>query len=128
MLRRLPTQIVFDHMGALPLPAGLAHPAYAVIRSLLDKGQAWVKVSGAYLHSRSGPPNYADVIPIAQAFVKAAPERLVWGSDWPHSRPSIKPDTALLFDLLDEWAPLEATRNQILVANPEALYGFAHEQ
>jgi D-galactarolactone isomerase len=57
--------------------------------------------------------------------VKAAPERLVWGSDWPHPTPTVKPDDALLFDLLSEWAPEAATRNRILVANPEALYGFA---
>jgi predicted TIM-barrel fold metal-dependent hydrolase len=60
-----------------------------------------------------------------RTFVKAAPERLVWGSDWPHPGvTTIKPDDALLFDLLAEWAPNEATRNRILVTNPEALYGF----
>ena len=124
MLRRLPTQIVFDHMGQLPLPAGLEHPAYGVIRSLVDKGRAWVKISGAYLNTKIGPPTYADATTIAQAYVKAAPERLVWGSDWPHPSPPVKPDDAVLFDLLAAWAPEEATRNRILVANPEALYGF----
>ena len=87
MLRRLPTQIVFDHMGQFPLPAGLAHPAYGVIRSLVDTGRAWVKISGAYLNTQIGPPTYADATAIAQAYVKAAPERLVWGSDWPHPSP-----------------------------------------
>jgi predicted TIM-barrel fold metal-dependent hydrolase len=124
MLRRLPTPIVFDHMGQLPLPAGLAHPAYGVIRSLVDKGRAWVKISGAYLNTKIGPPTYADATTIAQAYVKAAPERLVWGSDWPHPSPPVKPDDAVLFDLLTAWAPDEATRNRILVANPQALYGF----
>ncbi len=124
MLRRLPTQIVFDHMGQLPLPAGLAHPAYGVIRSLVDKGRAWVKISGAYLNTRIGPPGYADATVIAQAYVKAAPERLVWGSDWPHPSPPVKPDDAVLFDLLAAWAPEEATRNRILVDNPQWLYGF----
>lgn len=125
MLRRLPTTIVFDHMGQLPLPSGLDHPAYGVIRSLVDKGRAWVKISGAYLNTKIGPPTYADATTIAQAYVKAAPERLVWGSDWPHPSPPVKPDDALLFDLLAAWAPDEATRNRILVANPEALYGFS---
>jgi predicted TIM-barrel fold metal-dependent hydrolase len=125
MLRRLPTPIVFDHMGQLPLPMGTAHPAYGVIRSLVDEGRAWVKISGAYLNTKIGPPTYADATAIAQAYVKAAPERLVWGSDWPHPTPTVKPDDALLFDLLGEWAPEAATRNRILVANPEALYGFA---
>ena len=124
LLRRLPTQIVFDHMGQLPLPAGLAHPAYGVIRSLVDKGRAWVKISGAYLNTRIGPPGYADATVIAQAYVKAAPERLVWGSDWPHPSPPVKPDDAVLFDLLAAWAPEEATRNRILVDNPQWLYGF----
>lgn len=124
MLRRLPAQIVFDHMGQFPLPAGLAHPAYGVIRSLVDRGRAWVKISGAYLNTRIGPPTYADATAIAQAYVKAAPERLVWGSDWPHPSPTVKPDDAVLFDLLSAWAPNETTRERILVANPEALYGF----
>lgn len=124
LLRRLPTQIVFDHMGQFPLPAGLAHPAYGVIRSLVDRGRAWVKISGAYLNSKIGPPTYADATAIAQAYVKAAPERLVWGTDWPHPSPPVKPDDAMLFDLLAAWAPEEATRNRILVANPEVLYGF----
>ncbi len=124
MLRRLPTPIVFDHMGQFPRPAGLAHPAYGVIRSLVDKGRAWVKISGAYLNSEAGPPTYSDVTAIAQAYISAAPERLVWGTDWPHPSPPVKPDDAVLFDLLAAWAPEEATRNRILVANPEALYGF----
>ena len=124
LLWRLPTQIVFDHMGKPPLPAGIAHPSHAVIRSLLDQRRAWVKISGAYMNTQLGPPSYADATAIAQTFVKAAPERLVWGSDWPHPGPKVHPDDAVLFDLLATWAPDEATRNRILVANPEALYGF----
>lgn len=125
MLRRLPTPIVFDHMGQPPLPAGTGHPSHGVIRGIVDKGRAWVKISGAYLNTKIGPPTYADATRLAQVFVKAAPERLVWGTDWPHPSPPVKPDTALLFDLLATWAPDEATRNRILVANPEALYGFS---
>ena len=72
------------------------------------------------------PPSYPEAATIARDFVKAAPERLVWGSDWPH--PSLsddhKPDDALLFDLLSVWAPSRAMRNRILVRNPETLYGF----
>jgi predicted TIM-barrel fold metal-dependent hydrolase len=125
LLRRLPTQIVFDHLGQLKPPAGTDHPAYGVIRSLVDKGRAWVKLSGAYSNTQIGPPTYADATKVAQAYVKAAPERLVWGSDWPHpSEAQHKPDDAVLFDLLAAWAPDEATRRRILVANPEALYGF----
>jgi predicted TIM-barrel fold metal-dependent hydrolase len=76
-------------------------------------------VYGAYLDT--GPPSYADVTKVAQAFVKAAPERMVWGSDRP-SAPQ-KPDDAVLLDLLFEWAPDEETRHRILVENPEARTG-----
>jgi predicted TIM-barrel fold metal-dependent hydrolase len=125
VLRRLPTQMVFDHLAHPPLPAGIEHSSHRTVRALIDQGRTWVKVSGAYSNSKIGPPAYPEATKIAQAFVKAAPERLVWGSDWPHpGLPDNKPDDALLFDLLAEWAPDEATRNRILVQNPEALYGF----
>jgi predicted TIM-barrel fold metal-dependent hydrolase len=96
------------------------------VRGLIDKGRTWVKLSGAYLNSTIGPPHYPEASKIAQAFVKAAPDRLVWGSDWPHpSEPNnSKPDDAVLFDLLSEWVADEVTRNRILVQNPESLYGF----
>jgi len=126
LLRRLPTPIVFDHLGQLKPPAGIDHPAYNIIRGLIDKGRTWVKLSGAYSNTLVGPPSYADATKVAQAYVRAAPERLVWGSDWPHpSEEQHKPDDAILFDLLAAWAPDEATRNRILVTNPEALYGFS---
>ncbi len=124
MLRRLPTQLVFDHLAHPPLPAGVDHASHGIVRDLVDKRRAWVKLSGAYSNSKVGAP-YPEATKIAQAFVKAAPERLVWGSDWPHPGVrDVKPDDALLFDLLTEWAPDDATRSRILVRNPEALYGF----
>ena len=95
-----------------------------MIRELLDRGRAWVKISGAYINTRVGPPSYADATKAAQAFVNTAPERLVWGSDWPHPTPADKPDDALLFDLLSVWAPDERARERILVSNPQTLYGF----
>jgi predicted TIM-barrel fold metal-dependent hydrolase len=128
LLRRLPTPIVIDHMGRLTPAAGLDHPAFGIIRGLIDKGRAWLKLAGAYLNTRIGPPGYPDATQIARAWVKAAPERLVWGSDWPHPSENNKPDDARLFDLLAEWAPDEATRNRILVTNPETLYGFNRMQ
>lgn len=124
LLRRLPTQIVFDHMGKPPIDQGVRHPSHAIILDLLDKRRAWVKISGAYMNTDAGPPTYADATRVAQAFVKAAPERVVWGSDWPHPTENEKPDDAVLFDLLSEWAPNEATRQRILVENPAKLYGF----
>jgi predicted TIM-barrel fold metal-dependent hydrolase len=77
------------------------------------------------MDTRSGHPTYADKTPVTQAYIKAAPERMVWGSDWPHPTEKDKPNDAVLFDLLAEWAPDEAMRQRILVTNPEALYGFA---
>ena len=124
ILRRLPTPIVFDHL-AHPGALGIDDHSHKIVRELIDRGRTWVKLSGAYSNSKVGPPAYPEATKIAQAFVKAAPERLVWGSDWPHPGvPNNKPDDSLLFDLMSEWAPDQATRNRILVQNPERLYGF----
>jgi D-galactarolactone isomerase len=123
MLDRLPCPIVFDHMGRLPPKPGPDHPAFPVIVDLVSKGRAWVKLAGAYLNTEQGPP-YADATRIAQAFVAQAPERLVWGSDWPHVTEKHKPDDAVLFDLLAMWAGSNGTRHRILVDNPATLYGF----
>ena len=125
LLKRLASPIVFDHMGHLPQPEGIGHPGFRIIRELIDKGRTWVKLSVTYDSSNDGPPGYADVNRVGQAYVRAAPERLVWGSNWPHPSEPAKPDDAMLFDLLAQWAPDEATRNRILVQNPETLYGFA---
>jgi predicted TIM-barrel fold metal-dependent hydrolase len=126
VLERLPTPVVFDHMGHLPEPAGAGHPAFRVIADLIERRGAWVKLTGAYILSRVGPPAYADRAALAKAYVKLAPERLVWGTDWPHptAKPAEKPDDAGLFDLLSEWAADEAVRDRILVDNPAKLYGF----
>jgi predicted TIM-barrel fold metal-dependent hydrolase len=122
---RLPSAIVFDHMGHVPQPIGLSHPVYGVVRRLVDKGRTWVKLSVTYDNTKDGPPGYADITAVAQAYIKAAPERMVWGSNWPHPNETTKPDDALVFDLMTQWAPDAATRNRILVQNPETLYGFA---
>jgi predicted TIM-barrel fold metal-dependent hydrolase len=120
MLARLPGTVVFDHLGRLS--GGVGDPAFAVIRRMLDRGNTWMKLSGAYMFDR--PPDYAAAAPIAQAYIAAAPERMIWGSDWPHPTEKEKPDDAVLFDLLSRWAPDEGTRQRILVDNPAALYGF----
>jgi predicted TIM-barrel fold metal-dependent hydrolase len=127
VLRRLPTPVVFDHMAHLPQPQGVNHPAFALAAALMEAGRGWVKLSGAYIDTRVGPPSYADVAPVAQAYVKLAPERCVWGSDWPHPtlKAHEKPDDAALVDLLAVWIPDQATRHRVLVENPAALYGFA---
>jgi predicted TIM-barrel fold metal-dependent hydrolase len=122
---RLPSGIVFDHMGHIPQPGGIAHPAFGVIQRLVDKGHTWVKLSVTYDNTKDGPPGYADITRVAQAYIKHAPERMVWGSNWPHPNETKKPDDAILFDLMGAWAPDEATRHRILVENPQNLYGFA---
>jgi predicted TIM-barrel fold metal-dependent hydrolase len=122
----VPTPIVFDHLASIPEPDPLTHRGFAAVRRLIDKGRTWVKLSGPYIHTTSGAPAYADRSKLARAYVKVAPERLVWGSDWPHPTEPAgkKPDDAGLFDLLAQWAPDEAIRNRILVDNPATLYGF----
>ncbi len=123
LLGRLPTPIVFDHMGNLPPARRANHPAFGVILRLVDKGNSWVKLSQS-LGNTDGPP-YADLVESGQAYVKAAPDRLVWGSNWPHPTDRNIPDDAVLVDLLLQWVPDERLRHRILVENPEALYGFA---
>ena len=80
---RMPSTIVFDHMGHMPQPTGIGHPAFTIIRRLVDKGRTWVKLSITYDSSTIGPPTYADVNKVGQAYVRAAPERMVWGSHSP---------------------------------------------
>jgi D-galactarolactone isomerase len=124
LLERLGCPIVIDHMGRISPQIGLRHPAFKVICRLMDTGRTWVKLAGAYLNTVSGPPAYADATAIARAFAEAAPERMLWGSDWPHVTEKHKPDDALLFDLLTAWFPDEKARKRVLVDNPAKLYGF----
>lgn len=126
ILNRVPCQVVFDHLGHIPEPEGVTSPVFGMISDMLHKGKGWVKLSGFYYETKVGPPTYADSVAVASGYVKEAPERLVWGSDWPHplQKADEKPDDALLLDLLTKAAPNEATRNRILVTNPSKLYGF----
>jgi D-galactarolactone isomerase len=125
LIERLAVPLVFDHLGRLPLPQGTAHPAFAIMRRRVDEGRGWVKLSGPYLDSLEGvSQDYRDVDPIARAWVDAAPDRLVWGSDWPHSTESSKPDDADLLAMLSRWADDDKVRKRILVDNPAQLYGF----
>ena len=123
---RVPCQIVFDHLAHIPEPEGVKAPVFAVVTELLHKGKGWVKLSGFYYDTKVGPPTYSDSVAVAQGYVKEAPERLVWGSDWPHplQKPEDKPDDALLLDLFAQVAPDEGIRNRIFVDNAAKLYGF----
>jgi D-galactarolactone isomerase len=125
VLLRVASPIVFDHLGRLAQPNALDDPGFKTISKLIDKGRTWVKLSGAYQDSKVGAPSYSDTVPVARAYVKAAPQRMVWATDWPHpTEKEKKPDDAVLFDLLAEWVPDAAVRTDILVQNPEVLYGF----
>jgi predicted TIM-barrel fold metal-dependent hydrolase len=124
ILERVQSPIVFDHLAHIPQPAGVNDPLYAKVLALIDKGRTWVKLSGAYADTKVGPPSYSDSSAVARAYAKAAPERCVWGSDWPHPTEKDKPDDALLFDLLTDWVPDEKARHRVLVENPAVVYGF----
>ena len=123
---RIPGKLVFDHLAHIPEPDGPNSALFTLMRRLLDKGNVWVKLSGAYADTKVGPPTYSDSTAVAKAYVRAAPQRLVWGSDWPHpTEPvDIKPDDAVLFDLLSEWVPDAPMRHRVLVENPAELYDF----
>ena len=122
----VPCSVVFDHLGHLPQPEGIKHPAFGVITALLKKGKGWVKLSGLYADTKLGPP-YKDSDAVARAYLSVAPAQLVWGSDWPHptEKADNKPDDALLFDLFMQEAREPALQKRILVTNPERLYGFS---
>jgi predicted TIM-barrel fold metal-dependent hydrolase len=125
MLKRLPTQIVFDHMSRLPQPLGLRHPAVKIVEYLLAQGRTWIKLSGAYLDSQVGEAGqFLDIDPVARHWIATAPQRLVWGSDWPHPTEANKPNDANMMDMLTRWTTDRSVIEQILVSNPAALYGF----
>jgi len=125
-LGRLGLPLVFDHIGHMAAGKGVRNAGFQTMLTLLREGRAWVKLSGAYRLSAEPRPPYRDVAPLVQAILETAPDRALWGSDWPH--PSISkptPDDGELLDLLADWAPDPTLRRRILRDNPAALYGFA---
>lgn len=124
-LAKLPSDFVIDHMGFIkPAEGGIEQPAFQALLRLLRGGRCWVKFSGAYRQTNEAPP-YASLLPFARTLVDARPDRLLWGSDWPHAVfKGTMPNTTDLFDLLGDWAPDENTRKRILVDNPAALFDF----
>jgi D-galactarolactone isomerase len=125
-LKRIQDDYVIDHVGKFLEPVPTDHTAFKSLLRLVERGNCYVKLSAAYETSKVDPPSYSDVGALAKALVKAAPERMLWASNWPHpSAPVDKyPSDAGLLDLLLEWAPDEAIRQKILVDNPARLYGF----
>jgi D-galactarolactone isomerase len=119
-----PGRIVIDHVGKFLEPVLPEDEAFRSLLRLLDSGRVWIKLSAPYETSKVGPPNYDDVGRLAKALVKAAPERMLWASNWPHPSVQQKPDDAALLDMLLDWVPDEKVRHRVLVDNPAELYGF----
>ena len=115
--------VVVDHMGRVPVRDGLDQTPFRLLLELVKRQNWWVKVSGAERISETGPP-FADAVPFAQRLIAAAPDRVLWGTDWPHPNVRWEPDEADLVDLLPSFADAAALQ-QVLVDNPARLYGFS---
>jgi predicted TIM-barrel fold metal-dependent hydrolase len=122
-LLALPVDFVIDHFGRVDAHEGLEQPAFQALLHLLDSGKGWVKLSAPYRIDLDGPP-YRKAAPFARELVKRFPERLVWGTDWPHPDVAVMPEDGDLLDALFECVPDEAVRHRILVDNPAKLYRF----
>lgn len=124
LLNGLPLPFVIDHMGRVTTAGGLDQAPFRQLLEFARRDNCWVKICGAERISSAGPP-FTDAVPFARALIAAAPDRILWGTDWPH--PNIKahmPNDGDLVDLIPHYAPDEALRKQILVDNPDRLYGF----
>jgi predicted TIM-barrel fold metal-dependent hydrolase len=124
-LLELGLDVVLDHFAAVPASGGTHQPAFQCLLRLLETGRFWVKLSGPMRCSVEDLP-YASVVPLARALVQHRPDRLLWGSDWPHVNMvgRAMPNDGDLVDLLESWVPDPAMRRKILVDHPRALYGF----
>lgn len=124
ILASLPVPIVIDHFGRIRASEGIAAPAFQSVLRLLRRENCHAKLIGPYFISERFP-TYDDIAPFARAMVEAAPDRVVWGTDWPHASAREKmQDDGDLADMLEDWVPDERIRHKVLVTNPERLYGF----
>jgi 2-pyrone-4,6-dicarboxylate lactonase len=124
LLRRIPLPMVIDHMGRVKAADGLEQAPFRVLLEFMKNENAWVKVCGSERVSSMGPP-FTDAIPFAQALIAAAPDRVLWGTDWPH--PNVgqhMPNDGDLVDLIPLMAPDPAIQRKLLVDNPARLYDF----
>jgi 2-pyrone-4,6-dicarboxylate lactonase len=124
LLDEIPTPYIIDHMARVDASAGLEQESFQQLLALQQDERCWVKISGAERLSASGVPPYDDVVPFAQELIAGAPDRVLWGTDWPHPNVRSMPDDGDLIDLLATFAPDPETRRQILVDNPAKLYPF----
>ncbi|MBO6784667.1 MAG: amidohydrolase family protein [Alphaproteobacteria bacterium] len=120
-----PGNFVIDHMGWQPAELGIDAPGFSTVLECLDTGRCWVKLSGPMRFTAEPGLPYRDTWPFAQALIERNPDRLLWGSDWPHpDHFEAMPNDGDLLDLMLEWAPDEALRKKILTDNPAELFGF----
>ncbi len=123
-LAALPITIVIDHFARCPAHDGIHSPAFKALLRLVSRDNCYAKAMGPYFISKQAPL-FPDVTPLAQALVAAAPDRVVWGTDWPHpGARALMPQTPMLADMLATWIPDETLRQKVLVSNPARLYGF----
>lgn len=126
LLDRLPVPYVIDHMARVPAAGGVDQPPFRqLLRRITSDERCWVKISCAERLTEGRRAPYDDVVPLARALVTAAPDRVLWGTDWPHPNLEVMPDEGHLVDLLAQMVPDEPTRTRILVDNPQVLYDFS---
>ncbi len=124
-LRRLPVDISVGHLGYMPAAMGAEHPAFASFLEMVADGRCWVKLTAPYRITALKATPYSDVTPFARALVACRPDRILWGTDWPHPIcPVPMPNDGDLVDHLADWVPDDEQRRRILVDNPTRLYGF----
>ncbi len=127
-IRALPVPVVIDHLGRINPVDGLDQPTFRLLLDFMKDEKFWVKLSAVDKISRADKGLLCtDLVPFAHALIDAAPDRVIWGTDWPHSNlfvPGKTPNDGDLLDLLYEFAPDEKVRRKILVDNPSRLYGF----
>ena len=124
VLKKIGLPVVIDHMGRTDARAGTGTEGFQSLLRAVGEGWCWSKLSGAHRLSQNAP-DYPDARPFHEALVKANPERLVWGGDWPHPRVEGEmPDAGHLLELFQAWTPDKATQQRILVTNPAKLYDF----
>lgn len=126
-LQNLKSRWVFDHHGKFFAGVTPDSPQVAAVKRLIDGGRCWFKFAGAYESSKSGGPDYADIAAVARELAGHAPQRIVWGTNWPHNLARVQadyPDDAALTDTVLGWLPDEQARHLALVRNPEELYGL----
>ncbi len=131
LLASLKLPVIIDHIAHMDVALGVEQPAFKALLELHRRDHVWVKLANSDRWSMTGAPGYADAIPFGRALVANAPERLIWGTDWPHvmykqplTQGDPPPDEADLLNLLYDFAPAPATLKQILVDNPMRLYPF----